>query len=100
MEEVYKLYRLMVFNVLIGNKDDHAKNFSFILKNKEWKLSPAYDILPNEGFNGYHTTTINGKGNPSQEDIFAVAKKVGLDATKCKLIYDEIAEKVATFKKN
>ena len=97
MEEVYKLYRLMVFNVLIGNKDDHAKNFSFILKNKEWKLSPAYDILPNEGFNGYHTTTVNEKGNPTKEDIFAVAKAVGLDATKTKIIIDEIAEKISTF---
>lgn len=100
MEEVYKMYRLMVFNVLIGNKDDHAKNFSFILKHKEWKLSPAYDILPNEGFNGYHTTTINGKGNPTKEDIFAVAKKVGLDVSKCKLIYEEIADKIVCFKTN
>ncbi len=49
MEEVYKMYRLMVFNVLIDNKDDYAKNFSFILKNGEWKLSPAFEILPNEG---------------------------------------------------
>ena len=99
MEEVYKMYRLMVFNVLIGNKDDHAKNFSFILKNKEWKLSPAYDILPNEGFNGYHTTTVNGKGNPPKEDVFAVAKKVGLDGSRIKSIYEEIAEKVNAFNK-
>lgn len=94
MEEVYKLFRLMVFNVLIGNKDDHAKNFSFILKDKQWKLSPAYDILPNDGFNGYHTTTINGKGKPSKEDLFEVAKKIGLDASKSRLIYDEISESI------
>lgn len=99
MEEVYKMYRLMVFNVLIGNKDDHAKNFSFILKDREWKLSPAYDILPNEGFNGYHTTTINGKGNPTKEDIFVVAKKVGLDAVKCKVIYEEMVVRVVDFNK-
>lgn len=97
MEEVYKLYRLMVFNVLIGNKDDHAKNFAFILKNREWKLSPAYDILPNEGFNGYHTTTVDGKGNPTKEDIFAVAKAVGLDTKKAKLIFDEMADKINAF---
>ena len=99
MEEVYKMYRLMVFNVLIGNKDDHAKNFSFILKDREWKLSPAYDILPNEGFNGYHTTTINGKVKPTKEDIFVVAKKVGLDAVKCKVIYEEMVVRVVDFNK-
>ena len=55
------------------------------------------DILSNEGFNGYHTTTVNEKGNPTKEDIFAVAKAVGLDATKTKIIIDEIAEKISTF---
>ena len=30
IEELWKIYRLMCFNVLIGNRDDHAKNFSFI----------------------------------------------------------------------
>lgn len=99
MQEVYKLYRLMVFNVLIGNKDDHAKNFSFILKDNKWELSPAYDILPNEGFNGYHTTTVNGKGNPSKEDIFTVVQNIGLDVSKSKLIYDELAELINAFKR-
>jgi|LFRM01.2.fsa_nt_gb DNA-binding phage protein len=41
--------------------------------------------------------TVNGKGNPTKEDIFAVAKAVGLDATKTKIIIDEIAEKISTF---
>lgn len=30
MAELWKVYRLMVFNYLIDNKDDHAKNFAFI----------------------------------------------------------------------
>lgn len=32
MEEVERLYRLMSFNVLVGNRDDHAKNFTFCTK--------------------------------------------------------------------
>ncbi|MFR9542139.1 MAG: HipA N-terminal domain-containing protein [Rikenellaceae bacterium] len=42
------------------------------------------DTLPSTGFNGYHTTTINGQGEPKAEDIIAVAKEVGIseaDAT-------------------
>lgn len=35
MEEVYALFRQMVFNVIIKNRDDHAKNFSFQLINDE-----------------------------------------------------------------
>lgn len=94
MEEVYKLYRVMVFNILIRNRDDHAKNFSFILKNKQWRLSPAYDLLPSSGFNGYHITTTNGQGDPTQKDIYAVADAVGLNKQRAKEIYEEIAEKV------
>ena len=90
MEEVYKLFRLMVFNVLIKNRDDHAKNFSFILQNNEWKLSPAYDLLPSTGFNGFHTTTVNGQGNPTHKDIFAVAEGVGLDKRKAEEIFEGV----------
>lgn len=94
MEEVYKLFRLMVFNVLIKNRDDHAKNFSFILQNNEWKLSPAYDLLPSTGFNGFHTTTVNGKGSPTHKDIFAVAENVGLDKRKAEEIFEGVRAKL------
>lgn len=49
------------FNVLISNRDDYAKKLFFQWVNGSWKLSPAYDLLPSNGFNGYYTTTINGK---------------------------------------
>lgn len=97
MEEVYKVFRLMIFNVLIRNRDDHAKNFSFMLKNGEWKLSPAYDLLPSPGFNGYHTTTINGQGEPAPKDIFILVDQIGLNKQRAKEIYEEIEEKVKKF---
>lgn len=90
MNEMWKLYRLMVFNFLIGNKDDHAKNFSFIMRNNEWFLSPAYDILPSSGFNGYHTTSINNNITPIKEDLFIVAEKSGLSRKKAIDIFDEM----------
>jgi serine/threonine-protein kinase HipA len=93
IEEVYKLYRLMIFNVLIKNMDDHARNFSFLLKEGKWKLSPAYDLLPGPGFNGFHTTTIAGKGNPKYDDIQKVANSLGLNKNRAKEIYVLIEEK-------
>lgn len=90
MEQVYDLFRQMVFNVVISNRDDHAKNFSFQLIGGEWKLSPAYDLLPSSGFNGYHTTTINGKGEPAMSDIIAVANEVGLARQRTESILDEV----------
>ncbi len=41
-----ELFRRMCFNALISNIDDHPRNHAVIAKNREWKLSPAYDLTP------------------------------------------------------
>lgn len=88
--QVVQLFRRMVFNVLIGNKDDHSKNFAFQYKNGEWRLSPAYDMLPSAGFNDMHTTSVNGNGNPSIDDIVEVAKQVSISEKLAKNIHGEM----------
>ncbi|NCC74167.1 MAG: type II toxin-antitoxin system HipA family toxin [Sphingobacteriia bacterium] len=88
--EVAKMFRLMVFNVLIGNKDDHAKNFAFIYQNRKWKLSPAYDLLPSDGIGGQHTTSVNGEGNPTIYDCLEVARKAGIPVKKATEIILEV----------
>jgi serine/threonine-protein kinase HipA len=92
VQEQLKLFRIMVFNFLIGNKDDHTKNFAFILKENDWYLAPAYDLLPSIGIRGYHTTSINNSITPKIEDLLEVAKKSGLTYKKACLVYDEMNE--------
>jgi serine/threonine-protein kinase HipA len=46
MEDLHQLWRRMVFNISISNTDDHLRNHGFLLSNKGWRLSPAYDINP------------------------------------------------------
>jgi len=98
IEEVYNLYRLMIFNVLIKNRDDHARNFSFLLKDGKWKLSPTYDLLPSNGFNGFHTTTIAGQGDPKYSDIQLVAESLRLNKSRIKEIYEMIEAKCKNFR--
>lgn len=93
MEQVKEMFRRMVFNILISNRDDHAKNFSFQYINEGWRLSPAYDLLPGGGFNGYHTTTVNGKGEPTLSDIIAVASEVGIPKQRATPIVQELSYK-------
>ena len=90
MEEVYALFRQMVFNVAIKNRDDHAKNFSFQLVKGEWRLAPAYDILPSNGFNGFHTTTINNNEEPTINDMMVFAAKFGLNKQRATEIIEDI----------
>ena len=96
MVQVAQMLRLMIFNILISNRDDHAKNFSFQYVDGAWRLSPSYDILPSTGFNGYHTTTINGQGEPRLEDVIAVAKEVGILESEVNDIIDELTLKCNT----
>lgn len=94
MKEVEALFRLMVFNVCIKNRDDHAKNFSFQFIHNEWKLAPAYDLLPSSGFNGFHTSTVNNNGEPAIEDMMSVAEKIGLNKQQAKEIIQNTFEQI------
>ena len=89
----------MVFNALTNNRDDHAKNFSFMYRKNKWQLSPAYDLVYSLGFNGQHTTTINGSGLPDKKDILAVAQGAGISKTVAAKIFDEIKEKTKALQK-
>ena len=41
-----ELYKRVVFNICIGNTDDHFRNHAFLLGKDGWELSPAYDMNP------------------------------------------------------
>lgn len=94
--ELEKMYRLMCFNVFAHNRDDHAKNFSFVYHHNSWHLSPAYDLTYSNSIGGEHATTVNGNGkNPGLADLLAVASRAGLDKTRSKFIAEEIQEIIA-----
>lgn len=93
--EVERLYRLMCFNVFAHNRDDHSKNFSFLYNEQEqrWQLAPAYDLTYSYSLGGEHATTIHGNGrDPGLEDLLAVAKGIGLEQGKAKLIAKHVRE--------
>jgi len=45
-EDLNQLWRRLVFNICVSNTDDHLRNHGFVLSNKGWRLSPAFDINP------------------------------------------------------
>lgn len=87
IREVEKMYRLAVFNVLAYNRDDHAKNFSFLMnEHGEWKLAPAYDLTFSNGLNGEQSMMVMGEGkNPTAEHL----TKLGMDAKLSKKLVEE-----------
>jgi len=92
VQEVEKVFRLACFNLFTHNRDDHAKNFSFVMDEKgTWSFSPVYDVTFSYGPGGEHSTMYMGEGkNPSSEHLLSLAKKHGLK--KGSAIVDEVRE--------
>lgn len=67
VRETEKMYRIAVFNVLAHNRDDHSKNFTFLMDTSgEWKVSPAYDLTFASGPGGQQSMLVMGEGKAPQ----------------------------------
>ena len=78
--EVEKMARLMIFNAVFHNYDDHSKNFAFLYHQAQdkkgegtWALSPAFDLTFSDGM-GEHSTAFSGHGKPTRKVIRALCK--------------------------
>ncbi len=91
--EVLKAFRRMAFNVLAHNRDDHVKNFAFIMDGAkgEWKLSPAYDLTYSAGPGGEHSMTLAGEGkNPGAEHFRRLAAQAGVARAEAARVIGEV----------
>lgn len=62
-------FRNAVFNVLSHNRDDHSKNFSYLMNTQGvWTVSPAYDLTFSTGPSGEHSTLVMGEGQKIQKE--------------------------------
>lgn len=91
-QDLRQAFRLMVFNVLTHNRDDHVKNVSFCLDGSgDWRLAPAYDLTFAPGPGGEHSMTIQGHGKaPGKNELRAVGRGEGLKDKEMASMYDEV----------
>lgn len=72
-KDLQQLWRRIVFHIAVSNTDDHLRNHGFILTEKSWILSPAFDINPSVDKDGL---ALNIDTNNNALD-FGLAKSVG-----------------------
>lgn len=81
--DLQNLFRQLVFNVLIGNTDDHLKNFCMLCDGHSWYLSPAFDLVPNVGQNSEHVLRIGTSTSvPNRNTLLQEAKYFGIKQQK------------------
>ena len=62
VREKAKAFERAVFNVAFHNRDDHPKNFAYLMSaSGAWTLAPAYDVTFCEGPDGYHQMDVMGE---------------------------------------
>jgi serine/threonine-protein kinase HipA len=78
--EVLQAFERCVFNVIFNNRDDHSKNFSFVMgKDGRWMFSPAYDLTFSEGPNGEHQMDMCGEARtPARKHLLQLANESGI----------------------
>jgi serine/threonine-protein kinase HipA len=96
--DLHQLWRRIIFNIAISNTDDHLRNHGFILTDRGWQLSPAYDINPSFDKDGL---ALNIDQYDNSLD-FNLAKSVGqyfqLTITQMNAIIEEVIAPVRNWK--
>jgi len=80
IQDAEKAYALACFNVLAHNRDDHVKNFSFLLNaSNEWVFALAYDLVFSYGPGGEQSMLVMGEGrNPVAAQLQALGRQHGI----------------------
>lgn len=94
--QVEEAFRRMVFNVAAHNRDDHVKNFSFLMgMDGTWTLAPAYDLTFAEGPGRQHTMDVAGEASrPGDREMLRVAELCDVDSRRGRDIIAEVRSAV------
>ncbi len=98
-QNLEQLWRRMLFNIAVSNCDDHLRNHGFILTNKGWLLSPAYDINPDENGMGLKLNISEDDNSLNFDLALSQAGYFGLSDTRAKTILNEMKSVVANWHK-
>lgn len=98
-EDCVSLFRRMVLNIMVSNKDDHIYNHAFIRKDDDWQLSPAYDVVCGEGMKRDHSMVIGSHGRTGTlNNALSMCHAFGLTQQDAKSIIDDMIDIVSDWK--
>lgn len=92
--DAHDLYYRMVFNVLMGNTDDHARNHALLypFAHAHWRLSPAFDVLPINN-SAQHGIGIGNSGRQGDIDnLLSQSLRFGLKPFKARKMIEEVRQ--------
>jgi serine/threonine-protein kinase HipA len=90
-----EVLRLAAFNIYSHNRDDHSKNFSWLMDDSgKWTLAPAYDLTYSSTAIDEHSTRVAGEGaNPDRNNIMNLAEEFSI--SKPSELIEEVQESIS-----
>jgi len=92
-EAQLEMFTRLIFNVLVGNTDDHARNHAAFWDGYTMELTPAYDIAPQRRASreaNQAMTMTNGSRATQLENVAAIATAFGVTAPRFRQIVDHL----------
>ncbi|MFN8578255.1 MAG: HipA domain-containing protein [Candidatus Sericytochromatia bacterium] len=96
-KDLEELWKRIVFNICVSNTDDHLRNHGFLLTEKGWVLSPAYDINPIETGTGLKLNISEDDNSLDLDLALEVIDYFRVDYKKAKEIIEIIQKNVSTW---
>jgi serine/threonine-protein kinase HipA len=96
--DLEQLFRRVVFNVAVGNRDDHLRNHGFVLGANGWRLAPAFDVNPNIDKAEHVLNIDDADSRPSLETVLTTAHFYGLSPDRAKQVVQEVASAVDSWR--
>lgn len=98
--DAVELFRRMVFNVLVGNRDDHLKNHAVLFRpGQGWRLSPAFDVMPQPEFEPVQAISVGRFGTAaSLANCYTLCGEFGLHNDAARAVAGGIVERLRNWR--
>ena len=97
-EDLSQLWRRIVFYIAISNTDDHLRNHGFILSERGWLLSPAYDVNPVTPAQGLHLNITDNDNRLDYDLALQIIDFFQLNRRQADRIMEEVRASVSHWK--
>lgn len=89
-DDLRELFRRVVFNVAIANRDDHLRNHGFIRAPEGWRLAPAFDMNPSTTKDAHVLALDDSDTSPDMHTVLATAAFYRLSPTQANAIHADV----------
>ena len=98
-DDLEELFRRVLFNLLIGNRDDHLRSHGFLREGNGWRLSPAFDVNPDPDKTAHVLAINESDTSPDTSLLMATSDYYRINALRAEEITTQVRAAVKPWQK-